>query len=190
LRPSFKIEAILSPKLFAKSYAVTLYEILEAYVNRRDASVVVDIAEFRGWLKVPEESYAIWRDLRRFVIDPAIKEINDNAEDAGFFVAYEGVREGKAFSKIRFAVTKTAARDERDEALQRGADRARTFKGGAAPMIENAFYSPPDHVLEQLRTHAPGWDRQALVAQFNEWKRNKQQPANPDGCVYRKPYPS
>jgi hypothetical protein len=81
-------------------------------------------------------------------------------EDAGFTVGYEGVREGKAFTRIRFAVTKTLERDDRDEALQRNADLARRHvRGGMAPLIDNVSYNPPDHVLEQLRTLAPGWDR-------------------------------
>jgi hypothetical protein len=34
-------------------------------------------------------------------------------------------------------------------------------------------------VLEQVRDIAPGWDRQALVARFNEWGRDKPPPRNP-----------
>src|SRR5208282_797942 len=74
---------ILAPRAFARlrvhvvlalrsKYAVTLYEILEAYVNRRESNLTVSIEDFRLWLKVPDESYGIWRDLRRFVLDPAV----------------------------------------------------------------------------------------------------------------------
>src|SRR5271156_6268314 len=109
---------ILAPRAFARlrvhvvlalrsKYAVTLYEILEAYVNRRESDLTVSVEDFRSWLKVPDDSYAIWRDLRRFVVDPAVNEINEHGEDGGFFVAYEGIREGKAFTKIKFTLAKT-----------------------------------------------------------------------------------
>ena len=49
-------------------YAVTLYEILEAYVNRRESSLTVSIEEFRSWLKVPEDAYPDWKDLKRNVV--------------------------------------------------------------------------------------------------------------------------
>jgi hypothetical protein len=184
---------ILAPRAFARlrvhvvlalrsKYAVTLYEILEAYVNRRESRLLVSVEDFRMWLKVPDESYEVWRDLRRFVLDPAVNEINEHGEEGGFFVAYEGIREGKSFTKIKFTVTKTGARDERDETLQKKAVRARRFTEPAQSGEAGAHYAPPDHVLDILAKIAPGWDRQALVAQFNGWKTGKVAAANPDGA--------
>ena len=60
-------QQILMPRAFARlrchvvlalrsKYAVTLYEILEAYVNRREGNLTVSIDDFRKWLKVPDES--------------------------------------------------------------------------------------------------------------------------------------
>jgi hypothetical protein len=98
--------------------AVTLYEILEAYVNRRENSLMVSIEDFRSWLKVPEDAYRDWKDLKRNVVLPAVNEINQHGEEDGFSVSYEGVREGKAFTKIRFVVAKSAERDDRDMKLQ------------------------------------------------------------------------
>jgi hypothetical protein len=54
---------LLLPRIFARlrphfmlrlrgKYAVTLYEILEAYVNRRDSTCTVSIADLQNWLKV------------------------------------------------------------------------------------------------------------------------------------------
>jgi len=77
-------------------YAVTLYEILEAYANRENKTCIASMDEVRAWLKVSEDasSYGEWKDFRRRVIEPAVSEINKHADDAGFTVAYEGVREG------------------------------------------------------------------------------------------------
>ena len=100
-------------------YAVTLYEILEAYVNRRESSLTVSIEDLRLWLKVPEDAYSDWKDSKRNVVLPAVDEINEHGEDGGFFVAYEGMREGKSFGKVKFTLAKTAERDDRDVVLAR-----------------------------------------------------------------------
>jgi plasmid replication initiation protein len=161
-------------------YAVTLYEILEAYVNRRESSFTVSIEDFRLWLKVPEAAYADWKDLKRNVVLPAVNEINEHGEDGGFFVSYEGLREGKAFTKIKFTLSKTAVRDDRDAVLQGKARRATAFK--APTEAPAAIYEPTDAVLNQLRALAPGWDRQNLLALYRDWSRRKAAPNNPHGA--------
>lgn len=185
---------LLLPRIFARlrphfmmrlrsKYAVTLYEILEAYVNRRECNFTVSIDELRMWLKVSEDatSYNDWKDLKRRVIAPAVNEINQHVEDGGFVVAYEGVREGKAFTKVKFTLVKTASRDDRDAILQGKALRGRVF-ASAARSAPGTPYQPTDAVLGQLMRIAPGWDRQALVAQYREWCKGKTTPENPHGA--------
>src|SRR5215208_538291 len=120
---------ILAPRAFARlrchvvlalrsKYAVTLYEVLEGYVNRRESSLTVSIPDFRLWLKVPENAYPDWKDFKRNVVLPAVNEINEHCDEGGFFVSYEGLREGHAFTKIKFTLTKTTARGDRDLLLQ------------------------------------------------------------------------
>jgi Initiator Replication protein len=183
---------ILAPRAFARlrchvvlalrsKYAVTLYEILEAYVNRRENTLTASIEEFQNWLKVPENAYPDWRELKKRVVTPAVDEINEHAEEGGFFVSYEGIREGKSFAKIKFTLVKTADRDERDAMLQGKSRRGRAF--AASPtQLPGVPYEPTDAVLSQLRTIAPGWDRQALLAQYRQWSKGKAAPANPHGA--------
>jgi len=184
---------ILAPRAFARlrchvvlalrgKYAVTLYEILEAYVNRRENSLTVSLEEFRSWLKVAEDAYKDWKDLKRNVVLPAVDEINEHSEEGGFFVAYEGVSEGKAFTKIRFTLAKSAARDDRDMRLQGKARRGRVFKAPASLPAPGVRYEPTDAVLEQLRSLAPGWDRQNLLATYREWSQGKAAADNPHGA--------
>lgn len=186
-------QQILAPRAFARlrchvvlalrsKYAVTLYEILEAYVNRRESSLTVSIEEFRLWLKVPEDAYRDWKDLKRNVVLPAVNEINQHGEEGGFFVAYEGMREGKSFTKIKFTLAKSAERDDRDMQLQGKARRGRAFVATTGRAAPSAPYEPTDAVLDQLRTIAPGWDRQALVARYRQWSRGKAAPDNPHGA--------
>jgi len=93
---------------------------------------------------------------------------------------YEGIREGRAFTKIKFTLTKSAARDDRDTMLQGKAKRAKSYS--AAPAIGGARYEPSDAVLDQLRTIAPGWDRQSLIANYHEWTKGKAAASNPHGA--------
>jgi hypothetical protein len=184
---------ILMPRAFARlrchvvlalrsKYAVTLYEILEAYVNRRESGLTVSIEEFRAWLKVPEEAYRDWKDLKRNVVLPAVNEINQHGDEGGYFVSYEGLREGKSYTKIRFTLIKSAERDDRDMMLQGKARRGRAFIATGGQTLRGAPYEPSDAVLDQLRTIAPGWDRQGLVAKYREWSRGKAEPDNPHGA--------
>ena len=128
---------------------------------------------------------SIWKDLKRNVVLPAVNEINQHGAEGDFFVSYEGVREGKAFIKIRFMLTKSAERDDRDMRLQGRARRGRAFAAIAGPgsgLAIGVAYQPTDAVLDQLRTIAPGWDRQALLARYREWSKGKARPDNPHGA--------
>ena len=91
-------------------YAVTLYEILEGYSNRRDGECRVIIEELRRWLKVPEGSYSNWKDLKKWVLLPALKQINDDPASAGFSVEYMPIRKGRTYHEIIFKLTKSAQR--------------------------------------------------------------------------------
>jgi hypothetical protein len=183
---------ILAPRAFARlrchvvlalrsKYAVTLYEILEAYVNRRENSFTVSVEELKRWLKVSEDanSYNEWKPFKRRVIKPAVDEINKHAEDGGFFVAYEGLREGKSFTKVKFTLAKTAERDDRDVVLQ---DKARRAKAAGHRTETGQEYEPTSMVLEKLREVAPGWDKQFLLARFREWSQGKEAAKNPHGA--------
>ena len=159
-------------------YAVTLYEILEAYANRETKVCTATIEEVRTWLKVPEDSsYAGWKDFRRRVIDPAVDEINEHADEAGFTVAYEGLREGKAFTKIKFTVAKTGERHERETLLGRKAKihkrRQRAIAGLADP--DNPPL-PSGDALDTFRRKWPGHDPYEVIGRFQDkWRA--------DGCA-------
>ena len=123
---------MLAPRVWARlnvhvvmklrsKYAVTLYEVLEAYVNRETKVCTASLNDVRAWLKVPDEAYQSWKDFRRNVVDIAVGEINEHGDEAGFTVVYEGLREGKAFTKIKFTVSKTDGRTARERIIQRKA---------------------------------------------------------------------
>ena len=113
-------------------YAVTLYEILEGFANRRDGSCHVTISDLRTWLKVPEGSYKTWKDLRRWVIDPAIKQINDDPIAAGFSVEYTPIRKGRSFNEIIFTMTKTDKRRIAERLIKENAGDAKKIAAAKA----------------------------------------------------------
>ena len=109
-------------------YAVTMYEILEGFVNRRDGQCRVTIDELRTWLKVPDGTYPTWKNFRLRVLDPALKQINDDPLGAGFSVEYEPVRKGRFYHEIIFTMTKTPKRISSDKLIKLAAGDARTIQ--------------------------------------------------------------
>lgn len=99
-------------------YAVTLYEILEGFANRRDGLCRVTLDELRTWLKVPSGTYPTWKNFRLRVLDPAIAQINDDPLGAGFTVEYEPVRKGRFYEEIVFKITKTDGRKRAEKMLR------------------------------------------------------------------------
>ncbi len=165
-------------------YAVTLYEILEAYANRENKTCIASMDEVRAWLKVSEDasSYGEWKDFRRRVIEPAVSEINKHADDAGFTVAYEGVREGKSYTKIRFTVTKTGDRHQQESQIK-AAVQAKTRRLNAEKGIGDPDRPPlPSGVaLEKFRAdwarERPLRDHRPLAGQMaGFWLRNPEKP--------------
>lgn len=174
---------VLAPRAWARlnvhvvmklrsKYAVTLYEILEAYANRENKTCTATIDELRAWLKVPDEAYQSWKDFRRNVVDIAVNEINSLADLGGFTVEYEGVRSGKAFTKINFTVGKTDGRQERETMLGRKAvihkRRARAIAGLGDP--DNPPI-PSGDALDSFRQKWPGNDPYEVISRFQDkWR--------------------
>ena len=57
---------------------------------------------------------------------------------------YEGVREGKAYTKVRFTLDKSPMRNDRDRKLQGKAQRGRVFAGLPIPMPAGTSYEPTE----------------------------------------------
>lgn len=174
---------VLAPRAWARlnvhvvmklrsKYAVTLYEILEAYANRENKACTATIDEVRGWLKVPDDAYQSWKDFRRNVVDIAVDEINAYADLAGFSVDYEAIRDGKAFTKLKFTVEKTDGREARESMLGRKAKihkrRARAAAG--LPDPENPPM-PSGDALDTFRKRWVGNDPYEVISKFQDkWR--------------------
>jgi len=182
--PALLARVIRQPTQFARlrvhflislsgKYAVTLYEILEAYANRHDPVLVVEINQLRQWLKVPDGKLEKWYDLKRFAIDPALQQINDNPQGAGFTVTMDEIKEGRAVVQARFMVSKTSRRMADEDALQPETETQYL----PSPRPGGASGPPlPPSAYEQAKKVAQRCDIYALEQQWREWLEKKKDP--------------
>jgi hypothetical protein len=87
--------AVLS---FESRYSLRLYLFLSLRANLRKVSEEVSLDDMRAMLGVPAGALTRWFDMRRFVLDRAIAEINHLA---GFHAAYEPIKRGRRVVGVR-----------------------------------------------------------------------------------------
>ena len=153
-------------------YAVTLYMLLESVANLQTPVLDVEINQLRQWLQIPDGKMEKWYDVNRFALEPAIKQINDNPQLAGFSVKMEKIKEGRAVDRVRFIVTKTAERMDSEAVLQPKPtlpSSPRQTTPPQSPMLPTTAY-------EQAKKVARGWDIYELEQQWREWVATKENP--------------
>lgn len=151
-------------------YAVSLYMLLESIINLQIPILNVELSKLREWLKVPDGKMTRWVDVKRFAIEPALKQINDNPQAAGFSVKMEEIKESRAVARVRFIVTKTAERLESEEALRPKQTLPDSSK-------KTAKKQPlPTTAYDQAKAVARGWDVYALEREWREWLAKKENP--------------
>jgi len=77
-------------------YSIRLFEMLMQFQNT--TIVLIDLNNFKERLGISEK-YPVFKDLRRWVIEPAVKELNQKSH---FNITFRGVREGRAIKKLEF----------------------------------------------------------------------------------------
>lgn len=152
-------------------YAVTLYEILEAYANRQNPVLDVEINQLRRWLKVPDGKLLRWIDIKRFTLEPALKQINDNPIASGFSVKMEEIKNGRAVARVRFIITKSAERLNSEDAF-----RPKEIIRSPLRVLSPSHIPLPTSAYEQAKKVARGWDIYELERQWREWLATKENP--------------
>ncbi|MCL2593376.1 MAG: replication initiation protein, partial [Defluviitaleaceae bacterium] len=79
-------------------YSIRLYELLKSYVYRFK-NKDFDIDELK--LLLSAENYNRYPDFKRYVLDTALREINDLSDIA---IAYEPQKDGRRYAKIIFSM--------------------------------------------------------------------------------------
>lgn len=175
--PPLLIPIIKQPHRFARlrvhfmmglsgKYAVTLYELLEGFSNRRDGLLECSLSDFRQWMKVPEGTYPTWKNFKLRVLDPAIDQINADPLGAGLSVAYEPLRSGRFYDRLRFKIIKSQSRAGADAKIKRKLAVAKAIETGKAkdrPLLLSAsidkarkatgYYLDMDAVEQEFWTH-------------------------------------
>jgi len=95
---AYNLSSVLSMR---SAYSIRLYELITQYLTIGHR--VFDIDELRDVLRVPT-SYRV-QDLRRQVLDKAIKEINASGV---LLVSYELIKSGRSYSAVRFNMSKVS----------------------------------------------------------------------------------
>jgi len=146
-------------------YAVTLYEILEGFANRRDGVCRVTIDELRQWLKVPEGTYPDWKNFRHRVLRPAVDQINADPLGAGFSVEYEPVRKGRFYHEVIFTLKKTSGRIGQENQIRRAKERGQRVKDHQA---KGRPYLSPEAIDRAARETGYTLDMKEVERQFWE----------------------
>jgi hypothetical protein len=155
-------------------YAVTLYEILESVVNMRNPVLEVDLTTLRKWLKVTDGKLDRYVDFKRRVIEPALRQINDNPEGAGFSVEMQPIKVSRAVDRIRFILTKTAFRTELEGDIKRVKSQ-QAADSSPALKLRTATY-------EKAKKAAPSFDIYYLEKEWRDWVGKQETlTTNPDG---------
>ena len=178
--PQLLIPILKEPRRFARlrvhfmmglsgKYSVTLYELLESVVNKVDPTIDVLLDSLRQWIKVPEGKLKRYADLKRRALDPAIKQINDNPEGAGFTATMEPIKKGRVVHKVRFRLKKVEARKQLEDKLK--------IPLSPDSLFDTIRLSVRDY--ERAKKAAPGWDVYALEQEWREWMEGKTTPDKP-----------
>jgi hypothetical protein len=141
--------------------------------NKAVPELRASVDELRQWLKVPEGKLLRWQDLRRYVLEPAVRQINDNPTGAGFRVRVKVVKESRAITGVVFEVLKTKERQAFDAKLKDHEKQLNLFE----VRLKTDTY-------EKAKAAAPGWDIYVLEAEWKEWGSQQQDwpLKNPDGA--------
>ncbi len=94
-----KIDLVVVKGLKSK-YAILLYELIKDYEKVKVPEM--SMRDFRKMFGV-ENKYPRMPDLRKYVLDPACREISENPH-TDFTVSYELKKDGKAYTSIKFHV--------------------------------------------------------------------------------------
>ena len=92
-------------------YAIILYELVKDYEKVEIPEMTID--DFRKLFNI-ENKYSKIPDLKRRVLEPAVRELNEN-ENVDFLVSYELKKTGKVYTYIKFHIKPKPARVKLDQ---------------------------------------------------------------------------
>ena len=109
--------------VFRGKYAIRLYEIMRSYTTQQaledgqEKDITITLDDLRYLLDT--DVYKRWVDFDRFIIRPAISEINKRAEDIHIDYYSMHGEHTRAIEKINFVITPAGRRQQTEAHIQR-----------------------------------------------------------------------
>lgn len=169
---------------FTSKYALGLYEVLATKVNLRHKSADdIDIATLRQWLGVEESKLSTWSNLRKFAVEPAVKEVNGLSP---FAVAIDPITRGRKVVKVRVAWSKKEPFSPAEQAAAREVNRTKTGrKARLAGTVEQVLPELSPEAIQKGYNAAAPICRIDKDRAYRDWQSYvsglPEQPRNPTG---------
>jgi hypothetical protein len=188
--PPTLAEALLSAEHFARldtyfivglkgKYSVALYQFLEGKIEMNKFKhhktpdpekrfIKVTLEELRTVLGVKDGEYVLWNDFRRFVLTPAVKEINTNPLHSTFTIRTETVTGSrKKIIAVKFFLAKTQERLDRETEINIAKrQREPNFLDRTLDQYSQAILMPEVH--EIVSKYALGHD---AITLYQQWRK-------------------
>lgn len=94
---SYELQNVLS---FKSAYSIRLYELFKSLSNNESWFFTVD--SLKEYLNC-QEKYAVFKDFRKWVLDPSLKEINNYSD---LVITYTTEKNGRKISRVIFSIAK------------------------------------------------------------------------------------
>jgi plasmid replication initiation protein len=104
-------------------YSIRLYEIAKSYENMK--TITVDIEDLKK--SIFAETYDRWNDFHRYVIQSAVREINQFSD---ILLSYQPIKEGRRFVKVKFDIETKMNMADRMETWENIEGKLRARKRG------------------------------------------------------------
>lgn len=83
---------------FTSTYTIRLYELCSQYRVYREREIKLD--DLKNWLQVADK-YSVYADFRKWVLEPALAEINDKSD---LIVEYKPLKLGRKIIGLHFTI--------------------------------------------------------------------------------------
>lgn len=180
---------------FESRYSLRLYEIVALRVGLdHKTHETFTLEDLRRRMGVPAGKFKLWNDLRRFMLDRAVAEVN---QLSGFLVTYKAIKQSRSIAAVKLSWQiqgtqgrASVARELESSRIGRRARRegtAETISAAPSPLPSAGFPAEGSIAFsrwaELIRQHAPKPtpDVDRVANAFRRWTQTKNMPLDVSG---------
>jgi hypothetical protein len=201
--PSLIKPFLAEPALFARlrlatvaqlegKYSVIFYEHIELHANKRVPEWRISIEDFRRYIGVGDKM-GNFKDLRKYVIEPSVQEINDKS---GVTVMCTELTKGRKVVELVFGIAKKDVREQFEAELRHKAVLRKMRRGPRVvrdlqtpDMLDGKTYLERGGpamlkagTIDTARARHPGWDIDNMEREWRDWQVGREPPRDPDAA--------